>query len=174
MQPFIRFWGWHKYSAILKKTDGVSSFFLIFSTNQMSHQKFIFYNNARIWIKEKESHIISKYSRDCGWPRRPWPNAGRKKQKKRPKNHLFFFKKLNLPPKEIFFWSKFSLFTKKADFSDVFSAFYGQRSVMAAWATRSPWSISFLFFSVFCFWPTSGKLPCAKWFLPQHFGITGR
>ena len=24
---------------------------------------------------------------------------------------------------------------------DVFSAFYGQRSVTAAWATRSPWSI---------------------------------
>ena len=22
-----------------------------------------------------------KYSRDCGWPRQPWPNAGRKKSK---------------------------------------------------------------------------------------------
>ena len=32
---------------------------------------------------------------------------------------------------------------KKGDFSDVFSAFHGQRSVPAAWATRSPWSISF-------------------------------
>ena len=37
---------------------------------------------------------------------------------------------------------KFNFFTKKkTDFSDVFSAFYGQRSVTAAWATRSPWSI---------------------------------
>ena len=36
---------------------------------------------------------LSKYSMDCRWPRRPWPNAGRKKQKKRPKNHLFFLKK---------------------------------------------------------------------------------
>ena len=34
-----------------------------------------------------------EYSRDSGWPRRPWPNAGRKKQKKLPKNHLFFLKK---------------------------------------------------------------------------------
>ena len=31
---------------------------------------------------------------------------------------------------------------KKGDFSYVFSAFYGQRSVTAAWATRSPWSIT--------------------------------
>ena len=30
---------------------------------------------------------------------------------------------------------------KKADFLAVFSAFYGQRPVTAAWATRSPWSI---------------------------------
>ena len=44
-----------------------------------------------------------KYSRDCGWPRRPWPNAGRRKQKKRPKNHLFFFKKLNVPKENIIF-----------------------------------------------------------------------
>ena len=35
-------------------------------------------------------------------------------------------------------------------FFDRFSAFYGQRSVTASWATRSPWSISlFLFFSTF-------------------------
>ena len=30
---------------------------------------------------------------------------------------------------------------KNTDFSAVFSAFYGQLSVTAAWATRSPWSI---------------------------------
>ena len=45
----------------------------------------------------------NKYSRDWGWPRRPWPNAGLEKQKKRPKNHLFFFLKKNLPQKNIFF-----------------------------------------------------------------------
>ena len=31
-----------------------------------------------------------------------------------------------------------------------------------------------LFFSVFCFWPTSGNLPCAKICFPQYFGITKR
>ena len=36
---------------------------------------------------------------------------------------------------------KFYFVTKKTDFSDVFSVFYSQRSVTAAWATRSPWSI---------------------------------
>ena len=35
----------------------------------------------------------------------------------------------------------FIFLRKKGDFSDVFSAFYGQRSVTAARATRSPWSI---------------------------------
>ena len=40
---------------------------------------------------------------------------------------------------------KFNFFRKKGDFSNVFSAFYGQRSVTAAWATRSPWSIPQLF-----------------------------
>ena len=35
----------------------------------------------------------------------------------------------------------FIFLRKKGDFSDVFSAFYGQCSVTAAWATRSPWSI---------------------------------
>ena len=35
----------------------------------------------------------------------------------------------------------FIFLRKKGDFSDVFSDFYGQRSVTAAWGTRSPWSI---------------------------------
>ena len=30
------------------------------------------------------------------------------------------------------------------------------------------------FFSVFCFWNTSGKLPCVKICFPQYFGITRR
>ena len=36
----------------------------------------------------KPSKNKNKYSRDCGWPRRPSPNAGCKKQKKRQKNQL--------------------------------------------------------------------------------------
>ena len=32
----------------------------------------------------------------------------------------------------------------------------------------------FLFISVFCFWPTSGNLPCVKICFPQYFGITRR
>ena len=35
----------------------------------------------------------------------------------------------------------FIFLRKKGDFSDIFSTFYGQRSVTAAWATLSPWSI---------------------------------
>ena len=34
------------------------------------------------------SFALQIYSRDCGWPRRPWPNAGRKKSKKPKKNLL--------------------------------------------------------------------------------------
>ena len=37
---------------------------------------------------------------------------------------------------------------KKGDFSDVFFAFYGQRSVTAARATRSPWSIALISYPV--------------------------
>ena len=45
-----------------------------------------------------------------------------------------------------YFWGvNFILLRKKNDFSGRFSAFYGQRSVTAAWATRSPWSIHFYF-----------------------------
>ena len=45
--------------------------------------------------------------------------------------------------KKIFFWGKFYFFKRKKNrfFGRFFSAFYGQRSVTAAWATRSPWSI---------------------------------
>ena len=40
---------------------------------------------------------------------------------------------------------------------------------------RSSFSLfSFFFFSVFCFWPTSGNLPCVKICVPQYFGITRR
>ena len=41
---------------------------------------------------------------------------------------------------------------------------------------QSPEFFSFFFFSlsVFCFWPTSGKLPCVKICFPQYFAITRR
>ena len=42
--------------------------------------------------------------------------------------------------------NNFSFFKKKRWFFGRFSDFYGQRSVTAAWATRSPWSIFLLFF----------------------------
>ena len=38
-------------------------------------------------------------------------------------------------------WVNFIFLRKKRWFFGRFSAFYGQRSVTAAWATRSPWSI---------------------------------
>ena len=34
-------------------------------------------------------NILNEYSRDCGWPRRTWPNVGLKKKKKRPKITFF-------------------------------------------------------------------------------------
>ena len=63
-------------------------------------------NHETVWVDKKGSHnvvgqnwndaidveIMSQYSRDCGWPRQPWPNAGRKKQKKRPKITFFSLK----------------------------------------------------------------------------------
>ena len=39
---------------------------------------------------------------------------------------------------------------KKNDFRVFFSSFYGQRSVTAAWATPSPWSILILFVCLLC------------------------
>ena len=51
----------------------------------------------------------------------------------------------------------FIFLRKKGDFLDVFSAFYGQRSVTAAWATRSPWSISALFIDTHIGYPKSHK-----------------
>ena len=48
--------------------------------------------------------ITRRYIR---WPRRPWPNTGRKKQKKHPKNHskmtFLFWGKKKWPKKNIFF-----------------------------------------------------------------------
>ena len=40
---------------------------------------------------------------------------------------------------------QFFFLKKKRGFFGRFSAFYGQRSVTAAWATRSPWSILLVF-----------------------------
>ena len=44
--------------------------------------------------------------------------------------------------KKYFFGVNFIFLRKKCVFFGRFYAFYGQRSVTAAWATRSPWSIS--------------------------------
>ena len=43
--------------------------------------------------------------------------------------------------KKIFFGVNLIFLRKKGVFFGRFSAFYGQCSVTAAWATRSPWSI---------------------------------
>ena len=47
---------------------------------------------------------------------------------------------------------------QKGHFFGRFSAFYGQRSVTAAWATRSPWSILYMFASqvipIYLVWST--------------------
>ena len=54
------------------------------------------------------------------------------------------------------------------------------RAPCVAWPLLlSSFSLSFSlflssFFSVFCFWPTSGNHPCAKICFPQYFGITRR
>jgi len=50
---------------------------------------------------ETEEWDVWKYSRDCAWPRRPWPNAGRREKSR--ENDLFFWGKKKLPKKNIFF-----------------------------------------------------------------------
>ena len=61
--------------------------------------------------------------------------------------------------------SSFIFLRKKGDFSDVFSAFYGQRLVTAAWATRSPWSIFLRFLLLTHFRET----PMCEIIPPQYF-----
>ena len=51
---------------------------------------------------KEEEKKREKYSRDCGWPRRPWPNAGRKKSKKRSKINFFSKKHKNYLKKYFF------------------------------------------------------------------------
>ena len=67
----------------------------------------------------------NKYSRDCGWPRRPWPNAGHKKQKNGRKKNLFSLKKKIYPPKIYFFWVIFFSLRKKV----IFARFFATASV---------------------------------------------
>ena len=75
----------------------------------------------------------------------------------------------------IVFTSFFSSFFFLCLLLSVFSYFHSYRSVTVAWASPSPWSIfSFFFFSffyVFCFSPTSGKLPLVKFCFLPYFGI---
>ena len=65
-------------------------------------------------------------------------------------------------------FGKLNFFKKKNWFFVRFSAFYGQRSVTAAWATRSPWSIfSFLFSPSFAFDPLWGISRVRKFVSPN-------
>ena len=71
-----------------RKIDPKSVFFsvkkiaYIFYLCQSIGGNFHTWEIAQSWSKAKDGE---KYSRDCGWPRRSWSNAGRKKKKKRPK-----------------------------------------------------------------------------------------
>ena len=58
--------------------------------------KFVNTFSLFVWSKIGQVLFCCQYSRDCGWPRRPWPNAGRKKEKKRSKISFFPVKRLNL------------------------------------------------------------------------------
>ena len=58
----------------------------------------------KYWVKNYFAHgrfpkvgqkQKTEYSRDCGWPRRPWPNAGREKKKNSQKS-AFFRKKIKI------------------------------------------------------------------------------
>ena len=60
----------------------------------------------------------------------------------------------------------FALLSPKADFRVFFFAFYGQRSVTAAWATRSPWSI---FSPFFAFDPLGESPVCENLFSPKKY-----
>ena len=65
------------------------------------------------------------------------------KEIKTPKNQLFFVKIFNYNKKIIYIYILFLFFYEKCWFSGVFSSIHGQRSVTTAWATPSPWSITF-------------------------------
>ena len=52
------------------------------------------FHSITFYLRCKQD-ISQEYSRDCGWPRRPWPNAGLKKKIKRPKIR-FFRKKIKI------------------------------------------------------------------------------
>ena len=63
----------------------------------------------------------------------------------------------------------FYFFTKKKLFSSDFSTFYGQHSVTAAWATRSPWSICMSFLvSGYVYVFSSDLLTMLKWYKDQY------
>ena len=71
--------------AVYEQNSGKQPFFKCLNTRGL-------YSRNRVGPGGRK-FLFKKYSRDCGWPRRPWPNAGSKKQKKRLKNHLFFLEK---------------------------------------------------------------------------------
>ena len=98
----------YKYFAA-SRARNISEWGFIISQHLLNGGEIISHMGVSLkWVKSKKRR---KYSRDCGWPRRPWPNAGRKKQKKQPKNQFFFVKKYNLPP---FFFAYISWRTQAA------------------------------------------------------------
>ena len=68
------------------------------------------------------SNNYNHYSRDCGWPRRPWPNSGRKKAKKRSKISFFLHKEIKIT-KKIFWGGNFYFLKKKSWFFCSFFCF---------------------------------------------------
>ena len=101
--------------------------------------------------------------------------------------------------KKKYFFYYLKSFFYKSGFSREFSAFYGQRTVTAAWATRSPWSIifkninkfisqlqgvpqnitHFVFFNWSAFWPPRIKMsdiwrkkqPILYWKKSKNFSL---
>ena len=78
-----------------------SSYAKILGGNYFAHGRFPEVGQKQ--KTERKERKREKYSRDCGRPRRPWPNASRKKQKKLPENQIFFRKKIKFTPKIFFF-----------------------------------------------------------------------
>ena len=58
--------------------------------NTADNSRNTYYTKGRLHLRKK-----LKYSRDCGWHRRPWPNAGLKKSKNL-RQSAFFRKKIKI------------------------------------------------------------------------------
>ena len=79
----------------------------------MSQSKIITLSiGIRLTQWKRNNHLLDahekfeEYSKDCGWPRRPWLNAGRKKSP-------FFIKKIRFTPQKYFFFCIYLLVMPK-------------------------------------------------------------